>query len=670
MSTAPRSTPNLSLPSTQNTAPVFEFRCLYTHDLRQKKKRWQDGVLRFHTFNKRIMVYDVPRNYVGDTHWREDCPVQDGDELKLDKGVLIQVGEAMGSTEQDLTELLVKRRQNQDGSPARIATPKLSYPARSAGTPLTQLRPKSLNALLGIPRGQPGRATLPPRSPFEIRQAAKVQNAEDERPRKRQRMDIERLEKATPTTFRNREKRQIDAGVSNGTRISNGAMQRKPAVQEIITVDSDEESLMPSSPVVTQSLASPRQSAIEVHKRKPSPPKSNWVVPGPEVPSPSRKIATRSLRSPTGESPVASATAIMLQDNVDAVERPQNILRTASRRPRKRLMYRDLLPERAPLAVLSAIEDTSSKSTQKAHRQRRSAKGSEQADDLRVFRQNQQAQLDSRLQRFGGRGRQDDPESSPGFQSPVREHIPGPTRDMLASHPSDDASLGTAKQSTLPLQKSWHPPLGIQAEPSRAFITEDSRTDSLSLTQGSAKESDSAAELDRMDAILLAHPNRPVTANPKLSATKARNHLQHVDTTEVPSLMKGKPSQELPDPMLVPHPNMRSKPCTSHGSPAQGSIPLAPTQSLRQRSPFKKSLTECAKTAMPVATSSSKGAMQRSMSDLTPQCNLTAKKGVERNGSPTEEKDTDVGPWSREAFDLFGWQVGDPKTLVGKAVQS
>ena len=89
---APRA--SLSIPSTQNTAPVLEFRCLYTHDLRRKLKRWQDGFLRFHTFNRRIMVYDVPRNFVGDTHWREKTELADGDELELETGgVLVQVGE-------------------------------------------------------------------------------------------------------------------------------------------------------------------------------------------------------------------------------------------------------------------------------------------------------------------------------------------------------------------------------------------------------------------------------------------------------------------------------------------------------------------------------------------------------------------------------------------------
>ena len=49
------------------------------------------------------MVYDVSRNYIGDTHWREDELLQDGEDFELDRGILIQVGEATGSPDQALS---------------------------------------------------------------------------------------------------------------------------------------------------------------------------------------------------------------------------------------------------------------------------------------------------------------------------------------------------------------------------------------------------------------------------------------------------------------------------------------------------------------------------------------------------------------------------------------
>src|SRR5438874_12468395 len=104
-----RGTRNLTTTPSQHTAPVYEFRCLYSHDLRKKRKLWHDGSLRYHTFNKRVMVYDDSKNYIGDSHWREAKELQDGTELGLDKGVLVTVGERIGETETDLAPLLEKR---------------------------------------------------------------------------------------------------------------------------------------------------------------------------------------------------------------------------------------------------------------------------------------------------------------------------------------------------------------------------------------------------------------------------------------------------------------------------------------------------------------------------------------------------------------------------------
>jgi Protein of unknown function (DUF2439) len=114
--TTPRSLTALSaLPPTQNTAPVLEYRCLYTSDLRRKQKRWQDGRLKFHTFNKRIMVFDDRGNVVGDTHWRQDHNFDEGEELELERsGKLVQVTEYEGRRDQDLTELFDKRLKERE----------------------------------------------------------------------------------------------------------------------------------------------------------------------------------------------------------------------------------------------------------------------------------------------------------------------------------------------------------------------------------------------------------------------------------------------------------------------------------------------------------------------------------------------------------------------------
>ena len=150
-----------AVPPSQNTAPVLEFRCLYTHDQRQKQKRWQDGTLKYHTFNKRIMVYDESMNYVSDAHSKNDT-LQDGDELRLQNGVLVEVSEAIRISHTDLTALLQRRQKpaveqgHEQSQEQRIGNiGRLSTATRTIlggrTNPGTAPRPKhkSLNALLG-----------------------------------------------------------------------------------------------------------------------------------------------------------------------------------------------------------------------------------------------------------------------------------------------------------------------------------------------------------------------------------------------------------------------------------------------------------------------------------------------------------------------------------------
>ena len=167
---------SMDVPHSQNTAPVLEFRCLYTADIRRKQKRWQDGRLKFHTFNKRVMVYDEKSNFVGDTHWKGSLDFQEGEELELERGgILVEVGECIGKKDQDLTELVdkrVKEREERAAAKAANDSPSASF-LRNQGTPAPSalLRPKPLNAML-TPTGHYGRAVVPTTSPFEERQVA------------------------------------------------------------------------------------------------------------------------------------------------------------------------------------------------------------------------------------------------------------------------------------------------------------------------------------------------------------------------------------------------------------------------------------------------------------------------------------------------------------------
>ena len=200
-----RSSSALSIPPSQNTAPVLEFRCLFTHDLRRKQKRWQDGFLKYHTFNRRAMVYDLTRNFIGDTHCAQGTDLQEGDEVNLEKGgVIVQVSEPIGRTDTDLSELLQsrtktpshdRRRPNRDAS-SPVYTRATPAPAGSATAPFS--KHKSLNAMLGTPRGPLGKAAIPIKSPFEQRNP--VQNTdmwEEGGPTKRQKTEAWNVTRTT-----------------------------------------------------------------------------------------------------------------------------------------------------------------------------------------------------------------------------------------------------------------------------------------------------------------------------------------------------------------------------------------------------------------------------------------------------------------------------------------
>ncbi|EXF75853.1 hypothetical protein CFIO01_11596 [Colletotrichum fioriniae PJ7] len=179
-------------------APVLEHLCLFTHDLKRKQKRWQDGRLKFHTFNKRIMVYDERGNFIGDMHWREDFDFGEGEEFNLERGaVIVQVAECIGSKDQDLTELLDKRAKEVEQRHARSAANTANQPhlatRPSVQHPQAQYRQRHLSDVFTTPRGPQGRAVIPTTSPYEDRVMAQQSSSpqdEAQRPTKRRRREV------------------------------------------------------------------------------------------------------------------------------------------------------------------------------------------------------------------------------------------------------------------------------------------------------------------------------------------------------------------------------------------------------------------------------------------------------------------------------------------------
>ncbi|KAI4235653.1 MAG: hypothetical protein LQ349_003017, partial [Xanthoria aureola] len=367
-----------TVPSTQNTAPVLLYNCLYTHDLKRKAKRWQDGVLKYHTFNKRIMVYDVPRNFIGDTYWREPQAIQDCDELELEKGVLVQVGEELRAerTQTDLTELLGKRKPKptSDGPEVPLApvvrtpsTPQSrsianAIPETSTSVASSQLRPKTLNALLGKPKGPVGRAKIPLKSPAEQRRGKENSPLDGVRSPKRRR--IQRPTDSSP----------IDSGP---TRTRAGAM---PGRAKGPTTSKSTSEITRSSGTRDSEMSREAPSESAHH--------------GPAILRPKNVVTTRKLQEPG----IDQETNRLESEDLRHERRPENRLRIVSSKPRRKLMYRDLLTRKAsPQHIVQSANGQTQIDRASNRTLSKSLNTRAESSSLSAFHQAQQERLDARL---------------------------------------------------------------------------------------------------------------------------------------------------------------------------------------------------------------------------------------------------------------------------------
>lgn len=607
-STTIRSTPNLTVPSTQNTAPVLEFRCLYTHDVRRKSKRWQDGFLRFHTFNKRVMVYDVPRNFIGDMHWRQDGTVEDGDELELEKGVLVQVGEAVGRMEQDLTELFEKRRVPNESPRAKKATA-LPTPCPSSGhnvsTPFTQLRPKSLNALLGTPRGRYGRAMLPTLSPYEERHQARNPNDPEEGPSvKRQKMNpppFNTTSQQSPTVARARpclpDRRPIPEPAVKSAKST--VQRQKHQQREVIEVDSGDEgppepkrnSFQPSlGPTARGALADPSRHVSPLFCSS-SPPVSttNHLPPTDPVPS--------NPHAPT--EPSAAKEPAESDDSV-----PVNPLRPAARRPRKKLMYKDLLPPKRPHSSNEPDNTPPTVQTAREGAYHDPLVPPAPLDELSTFHTAQRKRLDARMRT----------QQQPSDSNPPR------TANSDERRRFSDGADDTTNVTALPLPPQLAvPPLRPPPPVSEPMAnTADENT-----TQGAPQSLLNTA----------TRPPRPFAP----SAGHLTVSLRRSDSAPNPSHFHSLPP---PAPAQPIKPN-RDPPTTDQNSPAPNGHERA-TLTSKAKSPLRKWAS------LPLPLPARPTGPVKAARRETGCGGGTAK--------PKAEVDHDTGPWSREAADLFAWR--------------
>ncbi|KAJ5509604.1 hypothetical protein N7527_011747 [Penicillium freii] len=149
-----------------------------------------DGTMVIYVFINSINVSwsTMTKGFIGDHHWRSPDDVQDGDEMELDKGVLIEVTENMGTTETDITTIYEKKKSSQGSPQARdlVSQVPRTSTSVSASAPLRSSQSfRSLNDLLGIKRTPVGHLM----SPYEQRNPPQPISSpqEPERAPKRQR---------------------------------------------------------------------------------------------------------------------------------------------------------------------------------------------------------------------------------------------------------------------------------------------------------------------------------------------------------------------------------------------------------------------------------------------------------------------------------------------------
>ncbi|KAM0716517.1 hypothetical protein Q7P37_007962 [Cladosporium fusiforme] len=653
-------TPSLSVPPSQNTAPVLEFNCLYTHDIRRKQKRWQDGFLRFHTFNKRVMVYDVPRNFIGDMHWKEDAALQEGDEMTLEKdAVLVQVAESVGRTETDLTELKQSAKKSKQvqgtrrsSSPARgVATPSrvMGPPVARPGTTNaaginTQPKHRSLNALLGTPKGRIGVANMPSKSPFETRRAEENEAWGDGRPAKRSKADNWSVTRTTtvPRPDAHREtplwKRTSEARAKAAKRVSLPTGQQKLGTKEVIDLSDDgEDSPSRFLPHFSSDAVGPASSPVrEIPPPPPAAPKTTVRSSSPAFQTQNlEKMKSRVAKEkPQAETPVRTSKIVGRVDTDTLNETPElaaselpiappflpastkasQTLRMATSAPkRKTLACLDGSPARPARTVdRSATTESHTPATNKRKTQRdlleeRLAKmkkiAQQRAEDLNAVIDDADATA-SELERVD-----DTPETrrtEPPREEPAMEKPDRPFRRVVSER-------GMAASTSTSVKRVPDAPVRITRSP--VVIAENKRAEQPKTASANA----SAAEAP--------HDKAAVPPDPSVAPPVAPS--RPIATTALPQQAAKFPQ---PDPQPSPPPVAAPQPARRR--PGIG------------RREIRKSASACFPTALNVASNGTSTVMLN--------------KPFHAPKPPAQPKQqpasNETGPWTREAFDLFAWR--------------
>jgi hypothetical protein len=646
-----RSTASLSIPQTQNTAPVHEFRCLFTHDLRRKQKRWQDGLLKFHTFNKRVMVYDDVRNFIGDTHWKEGGALQTDDEITLDEGILVQLGDALRTIQTDLTPLF-EREKKKGGEGQQKAPPGLSTAGRRTlggqtnGHQVLQKKHRSLNALLGTPRGGHGRSVLP-QSPYDARHgvdenertsisnAKRRKVAEDQT--SAQPRNVARMEKAEPTktmplwarTTDTRTAQVAQQVTPEARKNSVQGGQRRSIAMEIVDITSDNEVFpsdvtIPSTPAGAKSDSRPQPRDAPVRRNV-----APNISPPPLSPPVSRKNRVNNIQNrldeenarPNPPSPIHS----------EGLVRKPKALRLAKSRPRSMLLcQKPIIKKQGPIPATRRIayEDPWNLSDLEEEKSPLEPTTSKKFDKIiPIAAVNRARALSKRDGLMSAAAKNIHESSSSGFttMAPRAEHFKAP------SPPFNPA-----------VETSGSPPPKKKQRKQRS----PSQTDGLAMMDQRLMSASSKAKSKppARANIVAVDPSKPSTDRPF-------RRVQSEVNPSFPSMVDDNDADIL-------------FPINEEISP-----PAAPTTSNPKLHPQTKRTAQLKAPPVPTVKkrAQAKQPLQRAMSlnQLIEKTNPHSKQ-VEVERPFTAKREVEVGPWTVEATDLFDWRPPDWEERVKK----
>ena len=489
--------------------------------------------------------------------------LQDGDEFELDRGVLIQVGESTGSMEQDLTGLFEKKKKapevvvQEELSPQPVAVPM----ATTKAVQPSQLRPKTLNALLGTPKGRIGRAALPTKSPHELRTESENLSWDQDRPAKRQRIESPlerraRTRKVVPprviSSFQGPHEgmnpRVVGEGVDKG---SEGTLMPANVHNTNLSNALDPVSMLPSPHDSITQQGRDGETSARILERLPKKSFSG----GPESAARQKRrsdqdshVLPRAMkvaklpghkltRGDASMSTITKPIEVASDEDVTPTNGPlkqRGKLQIASRKPRKKLMYRDLPPQESS-AIGHSSNDASVLGGSGSNQHASSRSGNPKRGLMTEFHKEEQDRLKARLNRHRAKEIQRDNE---------REQFCGdaPEDLFLSQEPNDAISAqyhGTKEQG---LEEMINEPSMIgsrrrHTEPvlSSTRHSPSPKTVQTAIPRPPSSVHSTAMTLAKMDEILFPNP-QPGKSDPlKNKDTLTETEPQETSPPSVPN---------------------------------------------------------------------------------------------------------------------------------------